>query len=144
MYNIINLLKDRSLNDRAIWFNRVLTHGDINEEEYEEIISKYSQTSKEIIDMLVIIYTDSKTALARDYHNSLALEERSFLNLKNIEEYNNSMNNSLKLFENNIDNIYKVDTTNITLNETALLIADNIINIMRVKYINNFINKYYN
>ena len=138
------IMIDRSLNDRAIWNHRRFKKNDMTEKQYNEITGKYSELSRELIDMLVIGYTDSKTALKRDYVNSLALEPRRFLNIENIEEYNTSMESSMKVFKNSVSNIYRLDTTDITPRDSSVLIAENIMIIMREQYIkifNEIINK---
>jgi len=138
------IMIDRSLNDRAIWNHRRFIKTGMNKKQYSEITDKYSALSRELIDILVIGYTDSKTALKRDYVNSLALEPRRFLSIENIEEYNTSMESSMKVFENSVSNIYRLDTTDITPRDSSVLIAENIMIIMREQYIkifNEIINK---
>lgn len=132
------IMIDRSLNDRAIWNYRIFKRNDISEEQYNNIVAEYSALSKQLIDMLIIGYTDAKTSLKRDYINSLALEPRRFLNIDNIEEYNASMEKSMGVFEQSVENIYKLDITNITSRESPLFIAENIMTVMREQYIKDF------
>lgn len=132
------IMIDRSLNDRAIWNYRIFKRNAISEEQYNNITAEYSALSKQLIDMLIIGYTDAKTSLKRDYLNSLALEPRRFLNIDNIEEYNASMEKSMEFFEQSVESIYKLDTTNITSKESSLLIAENIMSVMRKRYIKDF------
>jgi len=132
------IMIDRSLNDRAIWNYRRFIRGDMTEEQYNNLRKEYSALSRELIDMLVIGYTDSKTSLQRDYTNSLALEPRRFLNTENIEEYNTCMEKSMEVFEESVSDIYRLDTTDITPRDSSILIAENIMPVMRKKYINSF------
>ncbi len=132
------ILIDRSLNDRAIWNYRNFISNHMSEEQYKQVTEYYSKISKEMIDMLIINYTDSKTALKRDYINSLALEERKFLNIKNITEYNKSMEKLELIFKKSVDTVLKIDTTNITPRDTAVLIAEKVMPIMRKQYIKSF------
>lgn len=134
------ILIDRSLNDRAIWNYRRFANNDMTEEQYKQITQHYSAVSKELIDMLVICYTDSQTSLKRDYINSLALEERRFLNVDNIEEYNQSMEISMNVFNQSVNSIYRLDTTDISPRDSSVLIAENIMSVMRKKYIKSFNN----
>ena len=85
--------------------------------------------------MLVIGYTDPLTSLKRDYQNSLALEPRRFLNLKNINEYNEALDASLPLFDQSVEKIVKIDTTDESPREVALEVAEQIIPEMRKKYV---------
>ena len=82
------ILIDRSLNDRQIWNYRRLIRGDMPEDVYLNARDKYSKLSKQLIDFLVVTYTDPLTSLRRDYNSSLVLEKRSFLNETNINECN--------------------------------------------------------
>ena len=132
------ILINRSLNDRAIWNYKKLVKNEISKQRYEEMTKKYSKISNELINMLVITYTDSKTCLKRDYLNSLALEERKFLNTKNIDEYNAAMIAINKKFDEIIETIYKIDTTDISLRDLSVNIAENIMPVLRKKYIKTF------
>ncbi|MDD3340941.1 MAG: HD domain-containing protein [Bacilli bacterium] len=132
------ILIDRSLNDRVIWNYRKFVRNDMTEEQYRQITEQYSTVSKELIDLLVIGYTDAQTAVKRDYINSLALEESRFLNIDNIHEYNKNMELSMNVFKKSVNNIYKLDTTDISPRDSSVLIAENIMHIMREKYIKAF------
>lgn len=136
------ILIDRSINDRIIWNYIRYKKGEMSKELYNKLKNEYSKLSKKIIDCLVITYTDSLTSLKRDYNNSLALEYRSFLNVKNIEEYNDSLNNLKKLFLTSVDSFNLIDTTDITVNDTSIEVASQIMPLIRKKYINNFKKEY--
>ncbi len=129
------ILVDRSLNDRAIWNYRRYKKEDMTKEQYEKATKFFLQLSKEWIDMLVIGYTDPLTSLKRDYQNSLALEPRRFLNLENINEYNEALDASLPLFDQSVEKIVKIDTTDESPREVALEVAEQIIPEMRKKYV---------
>jgi len=138
------ILIDRSLNDRFIWNHRKFVSGDMTEKSYKQATEHYSVVSKDLIDMLVIGYTDPQTALKRDYMNSLALEERKFLKYLNIDEYNKSMQYSMDIFEHSVNVVYRLNTTDISPRDSSVLIAENIMSVMRKKYIeafNNEVNK---
>ena len=65
----------------------------MTKEEYSEYKNLYIPLIKEKINIVISTYTDSITALKRDYNANLSLEKRSFLNQQNIDEYNNSLLN---------------------------------------------------
>lgn len=136
------ILIDRSINDRQIWNYRRYKKGDIDLKTYEELRDKYSLISKKLIDFLVITFADSLTSIKRDYNSSLALEQRNFLNIKNIDEYNDSLNNLQELFKNSTDNYLLLDTSLMDLNDVAITVADKIMPTMRKKYIDSFKEKY--
>lgn len=136
------ILIDRSINDRQIWNYRRYKKGDIDLKTYEELRDKYSLISKKLIDFLVITSADALTSIKRDYNSSLALEQRNFLNIKNIDEYNDSLNNLQELFKNSTDNYLLLDTSLMDLNDVAITVADKIMPIMRKKYIDSFKQKY--
>lgn len=136
------ILIDRSLNDRQIWNYRRYKRGDMDKSLYLETKEKYSVLSKELIDFLVITYADALVSLKRDYYSSLALENRSFLNIDNIDEYNQCLNSLINLFNSSVDDSILVDTTNKNMNDISTEVADNIMTSMRKKYINSFKNKY--
>ncbi len=136
------ILIDRSLNDRQIWNYRRLVRGDMPEDLYLNAREKYSKLSKKLIDFLVITYADSLVSLRRDYTSSLALENRSFLNEANIDEYNNSLKSLQNLFSESVDSKIFFDTSNANINETSIEIASQILPVMRKKYIKAFQQKY--
>ena len=139
-YDII--LIDRSINDRQIWNYRRYLKGDIDSKTYEELKNEYSLMSKELIDFLVITTADALTSLRRDYNSSLALEQRNFLNVSNIDEYNDSLNNLQELFMSSVDNYLLLDTSLMDLNDVAITVADEVMPVMRKKYIDSFKQKY--
>lgn len=136
------IIIDRSLNDRQIWNYNAYKKGKILQEDYEEVRDKYSKISKELIDDLIITYADSLTSLKRDYNSSLALEERSFLNIENINEFNESLNELNKLFSSSVEELLLLDTSNINLNEVSTIVANEIMPVMRKKYIKSINSKY--
>ncbi len=132
------ILLDRSLNDRMIWNYRGLLRNDFTDSEYRESIEKYSSISKELIDVLVTLYTDPLTSLKRDYNNSLSLENRRFLNFENIEEYNKALHDSLPIFNTSVSKVISIDTTDISPNESSVIVAESVMPLIRQKYIDRF------
>lgn len=136
------LLVDRSINDRQIWNYIRYKNNDIDEKSYRELKDKYKNISKELIDTLVITTSDAFISLKRDYYNSLALEERTFLNIDNINEYNDSVKSLENLFKESVDNLIIIDTSYLNMNEVAIEITKKILISMRKKYISTFKEKY--
>ena len=136
------ILIDRSINDRQIWNYRRYRTGEMPGEQYFETRDKYKEISKELIDFLLITYADPLTSLKRDYLSSLALEQRSFLNEKNIADYNRCLYDLQELFSHSVDSFYLLDTTNIDIDDVASDVAFNILPVMRKKYIKSFLKKY--
>ena len=136
------ILIDRSINDRQIWNHRKYQNQDMTKEKYLETRDKYSKISKELIDFLVITYADALTSLKRDYNSSLALEERSFLNIENIEEYNQSLKDVKDLLIESVDNYCFINTTNNNMNDVSLEVASKIMPAIRKRYIKTFKEQY--
>ena len=137
------ILIDRSLNDRQIWNYERYRKKDISETEYQELKEKYRVLSRKLIDFLVITYANPLTSLKRDYLSSLALEPRSFLNIQNIEEYNQSLNGLKPLFQSSTENVFMLDTTNLSLNEVATSIANQIMPAIRQRYLKSIKEEYH-
>ena len=87
---------------------------------------------------MVVTYTDALTSLKRDYNCNLALEERSFMNLENVEEFNNCLNSIKKLFEKSVNSLIYCDTTNTDMKSVIIDITNKILDSMRTKYIAEF------
>lgn len=136
------ILIDRSLNDRQIWNYRRLVRGDMPEDLYLNAREKYSNLSKQLIDFLVVTYADSLTSLRRDYTSSLALEQRSFLNQENIDEYNNGLNSLQGLFADSVDSYMLLDTSNMDMNDVSVEVTSQILPVIRKRYIKTFQQKY--
>ena len=136
------ILIDRSINDRQIWNYRRFIRGDMSEEQYFTTRDKYSAISKELIDFLVITYALPLISLKRDYLSSLALEPRRFLNVDNLEEYNNSLEALQGLFSDSVDSMAFFDTSDISMNDVSIGVSSQILPVMRKKYIKAFEQKY--
>ena len=136
------ILIDRSLNDRQIWNYRRFIRKDMPEDKYLITQDKYSTISKDLIDFLVITYAEPLISLKRDYLSSLALEQRNFLNIDNIEEYNNSLNALKSLFSQSVDSMALLDTSNIDMNDVSIEVTSKILPVMRKKYLKSFKQKY--
>ena len=132
------VLIDRSLNDRQIWNYWCYSDGEFDTNIYKKLKGKYKTLSRKMIDYLIITYANSDISLKRDYINSLALEERNFLNIKNIDRFNNSLNELRDLFDNSVENYLPIDTSDLTIRDTATIACDGIVKAMRKKYINEF------
>ena len=136
------IIVDRSLFDRMIWVDRLYSKNEMTDKEYNDYLDYYLPIIKDNIDIVVSTYTDSTTSLKRDYNANLSLEKRRFLNVENINEYNNSLNNMENYAKENNINFYKFDTTNKTEREISILVANQILDDMRKKYIDE-LNKVY-
>lgn len=127
------IIVDRSLFDRLIWVNRLYLKNGMSKEEYENYKNLYVPLIKEKIDIIVSTYTDSLTALKRDYNANLSLEKRNFLNENNVDEYNKSLLKMQDLAIKNNINFHLFDTTNKTQREISFEIADSILKDMNEK-----------
>lgn len=136
------ILIDRSINDRQMWNYRRYIHGDMPEEQYLAARDKFSAISKELIDFLVITYADPLVSLKRDYLSSLALEPRRFLNVDNIEEYNNSLNALQSLLSKSVDSMAFFDTSDMSMSDVSIGVTSQILPVMRKKYIKAIQHKY--
>ena len=130
------IIVDRSLFDRLIWVDRLFLKEGISKEWYDDYINLYVPLIKEKINIVISTYTDSITALKRDYNANLSLEKRTFLNEDNVNEYNTSLLNMKKLAEENNINFHIFDTTTKTQRETSINIANLILDDMRTSQIN--------
>ena len=136
------ILIDRSINDRQMWNYRRFIRGEMSEEQYYDARDQFSVISKELIDFLVITYAEPIISLKRDYLSSLALEPRSFLNVDNIEEYNNSLNALQELFSKSVDCMMFFDTSNMSMNDLSIAVTSQMLPVMRKKYIKSFQQKH--
>ncbi len=130
------IIVDRSLFDRLIWMDRLYLKNGVSKELYNDYINLYVPLIKEKINIIISTYTDSITALKRDYNANLSLEKRSFLNEENVNEYNKSLFN-MDLFAQIVDiNFHMFDTTNKSQRETSIDVANLILDNMREIQIN--------
>lgn len=136
------IIIDRSLNDRQMWNYRCYLKGNLAESKYLEVRDRYEKISRELIDYLVVTYADALTSLKRDYNNSLTLEQRRFLNIDNINEYNDSLRALEGLFERSVESASIIDTSLMGTNDVSVNVAREIMPVMRKKYIKSFCKKY--
>lgn len=136
------ILIDRSINDRQIWNYRRYIRGDMSEDLYLETRKKYSEISKKLIDFLVITYATPLISLKRDYYSSLALEKRNFLNIDNINEYNESLIELQELFKSSVENLILLDTSSMNIDDVSVEVASQIMPAIRKKYLKSFKQKY--
>lgn len=125
------IIIDRSLFDRLIWVDRLVLKDGMSNEEYTEYKSLYIPLIKEKIDIIISTYTDSLTALKRDYNANLSLEKRTFLNEKNVDEYNKSLLNMEQLSKQEQINFKLFDTTSKNQREISFEVIDFILEDMR-------------
>lgn len=129
------ILIDRSLLDRMIWVERLYNKEGIPKENYDNYIKEYIPIIRNKINIIIGTYTDSLTALKRDYKANLSLEKRSFLSKKNVDEYNSALVNVNKISKNNNINFNMYDTTMKSEREVSFEIIDTILSDMRRVYI---------
>lgn len=129
------IIVDRSLFDRLIWVDRLVLKNGMSTQEYDDYKKTYIPLIKEKINIVISTYTDSLTALKRDYNSNLSLEKRNFLNETNIDEYNQSLLNMKKLATKEKINFYLFDTTNKNQRENFFEVIDVILRDMRNFYI---------
>lgn len=129
------VLLDRSINDRLVWDNRCYLKGLIDGVTYYKELDKYSEYSKELIDHLIVLKTDALTSVKRDYQNSLSLNERSFLNVDNVEEYNRSLEEIEEILKYNVECYSEKDTRNIPTRYVSYLVVKDILHELRRNYI---------
>ncbi len=129
------ILIDRSLLDRMIWVERLYNKECISKENYDNYIKEYIPIIRNKINIIIGTYTDSLTALKRDYKANLSLEKRSFLSKKNVDEYNSALVNVNKISKNNNINFNMYDTTMKSEREVSFEIIDTILSDMRRVYI---------
>lgn len=129
------IIVDRSLFDRLVWVERLYTNGGMSEKEYMDYKDLYLPLIKEKIDIVISTYTDSLTALKRDYNANLSLEKRNFLNEKNIDEYNSALFNMKELAHEEDINFKLFNTTDKIQREISFEIVDCILKDMRQKFL---------
>lgn len=129
------IMIDRSLFDRLIWVDRLYLKGGMTEREYQDYKKLYIPLILEKINIIISTYTDSLTSLRRDYCANLSLEERRFLNVSNVDEYNLSLNNMKDLATQVEFPFYQFDTTNKNQREVSMEVTDVILNDIRFKYV---------
>ena len=132
------ILLDRSVNDRQIWNYRRFISGEMTEEEYLPSKEKLLSASKRLIDFLVITYASPEVSLKRDYLSSLALEKRSFLNIKNISEYNDALTHLEDQFVKSNGYVCKIDTSSMPLRDVSIRVASEVMPQIRKRYIKSF------
>ena len=125
------IIVDRSLFDRLIWVDRLFNKSGMKKEEYIKYQNTYIPLIKEKINIVISTYTDSLTALKRDYSANLSLEKRNFLNEKNIDEYNISLLNMKELSKKEKINFELFDTTNKNQREISFEVIDFILEDMK-------------
>lgn len=125
------IIIDRSLFDRLIWVDRLFLKNGIEKELYDEYKELYIPLIKKKINIIISTYTDSITALKRDYNANLSLEKRNFLNEDNINEYNKSLLNMKSLAKKEEINFHLFDTTNTSQRKTSIDVASLILDDMR-------------
>lgn len=137
------IMIDRSLFDRLIWVDRLVLKNGMSKEEYEDYKNTYIPLIKNKINIIISTYTDSLTALKRDYQAHLSLEKRNFLNEDNVNEYNKSLVNMKELAKKENINFYSFDTTNKNQREISFAVVNTILNDMRKEFVDR-VNKEFN
>lgn len=136
------IIIDRSLFDRLIWVDRLVLKNGMCSLEYDDYKKIYIPLIRDKINIIIGTFTDSITALKRDYNANLSLEKRTFLNQNNVDEYNASLLNMEKLAQKENINFYLFDTTDKDQREISFEVVDVILNDMRNVFINRVKNEF--
>ena len=136
------IIVDRSLLDRLIWANRLYINNGFTKEEYQEYKNLYIPLINKYINLIIGTYTDSLTSVKRDYKANLSIEDRRFLNVKNVDEYNYSFSNIELLSKEKSINLYKVDTTDKDIDEVKIEVANTDLDDIRKEYIRRLTKEY--
>ena len=131
------IIVDRSLFDRLIWVDRLFLKDGLDLKDYDEYKIKYIPLIKDKINIVIATYTDSFTAICRDYNANLSIEKRSFLNENNVDEYNKSLLNMKELANKEDINFYLIDTTDRNQREVSFEVIGYILDDMRKYYLSN-------
>src|SRR5574344_1374803 len=110
----------------------------INTEIPKYVLKELNETITTNLDIIFATYTDSLTAMKRDYNQYLSLEKRHFLNEDNINSYNNSLDRMLALAHKSNINAFLFDTTNFDLQTTSITVLDKILDNIRYRNIQIF------
>ena len=136
------ILVDRGINDRQIWNYRRFLRGELSRDRYTLERNKYIEISRKLIDALIVTYTDYLTSIKRDYKNTLALEQRRFINRDNIIEFNECLQSMNHLFKDSVQEVFMIDTTEKSERDTSILVAESVMPMIRKRYLNE-INRIY-
>lgn len=131
------IIVDRSLFDRLIWVDRLFLKDGITLKDYDEYKTKYIPLIKNKISIVIATYTDTFTAISRDYNANLSIEKRNFLNEKNVDEYNKSLLNMKELANKEDINFYLIDTTDKNQRKVSFEVIEYILDDMRKYYLSN-------
>ena len=131
------IIVDRSLFDRLIWVDRLFLKDGIDLKDYNNYKLEYIPLIKDKINIVIATYTDSFTAICRDYNANLSIEKRNFLNEDNVDEYNKSLLNMKELANKEGVNFYLIDTTDRNQREVSFEVIEYILDDMRKYYLTN-------
>ena len=129
------IIVDRSLFDRLIWVDRLYLKNGIQDIEYDEYKKTYIPLIKNNINIIIATYTDALTSLKRDYNANLSLEKRTFLNEKNILEYNETLIIMKNLSKDEKINLHFFNTTNKSERKISFEVIDAILKDMRKTFV---------
>ena len=136
------IIIDRSISDRMVWNMIRLLKNEMSKEQYTNVKRQYMNDASELIDYLVILYANALTALKRDYNAHLSLENRSFLNEENINDYNGALSKSEELLFDTVEHVSFIDTTYLGVQDTATRVARDMMPLIRERYLESFKKKY--
>ena len=129
------ILEDRGLFDRMIWIERLRQKGEITETQYDEYMKSAIPLVKANTNLVIATYAFPSVSLKRDYVAYLSLEERSFINLQNISEYNHALGRTLQLARDNGIPCYLIDTNKSTINDTVMEAAHVVVGNLKPYYL---------
>ncbi len=132
---------DRSISDRQIWNMIRLIKQEMSNWQYNRARDQYV-VDAQLIDYLVILYADALTALKRDYNAHLSLEQRSFLNEGNLQDFNDALARSEELLFDTVKHVSFMDTAYSNIQNTSTSVASNMMPLIRERYLESFKNKY--
>lgn len=122
-------LVDRGVFDRCVWMRILFNKGMMTKKEYLTYMDSKISVLEKTTDKIIIMYTDSLTALKRDKKNSLTVRESNFMKYEKLEEFNQALVETMVYIKKISPklNISLYDTTNKPIRDTNVTIINDII-----------------
>lgn len=126
------IITDRGMFDRLVWLNILVNKGIFSEKAFLDFSDDYLADLEYLVNCVVVSYSTPLTAVQRDYHQYITLDQRKHNTEEYINDYNTALNqcyyliNGMKTF---------IDTTNLNNRESTLRVAETLLPSMRDEYI---------
>jgi len=129
--NIDVIIADRGIFDALCWFNWLLDHKHLDNNDYQRLVNFLTMKKwRSYIDLIYVFKAQPEISLKREYAYLLTKEYGRIMNPKVLKSYNSSIDKTIVSFEDKFRKVVITDTTDIPQQSVNYNVSKQILEIL--------------